>query len=205
LRGALILAGGRSKRFGRNKAFAKLGGRPLLLHVLDAAIDVADEVLVAIGREGNAASYARLVPESVRVLKDRMIAKSALVGMVTGFQVMKSEYSLVLSCDTPFAKRRVLEFLFERATGSDGIVPRWMDGRLEPLQSVYRVTAALPAAKIALSKRDFRNVDMINKLRRVRYVPVGSIRRLDSHLITFFNVNTRADLRHAEIIYRSNR
>lgn len=205
MRGALVLAGGRSERFGGNKALAKLAGRPLLLHVLDGAMGVADEVLVAIGREDRAASYARLVPKSVVVLKDRMREKSPLVGIVTGFQAMKSDYSLVLSCDTPFAKPHVLEFLFERAGGSDAAIPRWPNGDLEPLQSVYRVRSALPAARLALSERGFRNVDMIRRLGKVTYIPVSEIKRFDRDLITFFNVNTRTDLRHAETIHGSIR
>jgi molybdopterin-guanine dinucleotide biosynthesis protein A len=201
VRGALVLAGGRSRRFGRNKAFVKLGGRPLLLHVLDAAMDVADEIVVAIGREHHVDSYAGLVPESVRVLRDTMREKSPLVGIIAGFEVMKSEYSLVLSCDTPFAKQRVLEYLFKRAAGSDAAIPRWTSGGLEPLQSVYGVRSALPAAKVALSERGFRNVDMIKRLRRVTYIPVSVLKRFDSDLITFFNVNTRTDLRRANRIY----
>jgi molybdopterin-guanine dinucleotide biosynthesis protein A len=201
MRGALILTGGRSRRFGRNKALVKLGGKPLLLHVVDAAMDVADEIVVAIGREHQVDSYTGLVPESVRVLRDAMQEKSPLVGIITGFEVMKSEYSLVLSNDTPFAKQRVLEYLFKRAAGSDAAIPRWMSGGLEPLQSVYRVRSALPAAKVALSERGFRNVDMIKRLRRVTYIPVSVLKRLDSDLITFFNVNTRSDLRRANRIY----
>jgi molybdopterin-guanine dinucleotide biosynthesis protein A len=204
LRGALILAGGRSRRFGKNKAFLKLGGRPLLLHVLDAAMDAADEVLVAIGREHRVDSYTRLVPESVRVLRDRTHEKSPLVGIITGFQVMKSEYSLVLSCDTPFAKKRVLEYVFKRAAGSDAAIPRWMSGALEPLQAAYRVRSVLPAAKVALSEGGFRNVDMIKRLRRVTYVPVDVLKRFDRNLITFFNVNTRTDLQRANRIRRSD-
>jgi molybdopterin-guanine dinucleotide biosynthesis protein A len=204
VRGALVLAGGRSKRFGRNKALVRLGERPLLLHVLDAAMEVADEIVVAIAREQHTDSYSGLVPESVRVLRDRIHEKSPLVGIITGFQVMKSEYSLVLSCDTPFAKRRVLEYVFKRAAGSDAAIPRWMNGRLEPLQSVYRVRSALQAAKLALSERGFRNVDMINRLRRVTYIPVGVLKRFDNDLITFFNVNTRTDLRRANRIHSSD-
>jgi molybdopterin-guanine dinucleotide biosynthesis protein A len=182
----------------------KFGGRPLLLHVLDVAMDVADEIVVAIGREHHVDSYTGLVPESVRVLRDTMREKSPLVGMITGFEVMKSEYSLVLSCDTPFAKTRVLEFLFKRAAGSDAAIPRWRSGGLEPLQSVYMVRSALPAAKLALSERGFRNVDMIKRLRRVTYVPVSVLKRFDSDLVTFFNVNTRANLRRANRIHSSD-
>jgi len=204
LRGALVLAGGKSERFGRNKAFVKLAGRPLVLHILETAMEIADEVVLAIGREGRTASYSKIVPEPVRVFKDRMREKSPLVGIVTGFQAMKSEYSLVLSCDTPFAKRTVLEFLFEKANGSDAAVPKWPNGDIEPLQSVYRVRPSLLAAKLALSELRFRNLHMIERLRKVKYVPIRDVRKIDKDLITFFNVNTLADLRRAEALHGSN-
>jgi len=205
LRGALVLAGGRSKRFGGNKALAKLAGRPLLLHVLDQAVRVADEVVVAIGRGDNAAPYSRIAPKSVRILKDRMRDKSPLVGIATGFEAMRSEYSLILSCDTPFARERVLEFLFEKASGSDAAIPIWPNGDIEPLQSVYKSKPAVDGAKLALAERGFRNVDMIKRLGKVTYVPVADIRRFDDDLVTFFNLNTRADLQRAETIYQSIR
>lgn len=204
MRGALVLAGGKSERFGRNKAFVKLAGRPLVLHILETAMEIADEVVLAIGREGRTASYSKIVPEPVRVFKDRMREKSPLVGIVTGFQAMKSEYSLVLSCDTPFAKRTVLEFLFEKANGSDAAVPKWPNGDIEPLQSVYRVRPSLLAAKLALSELRFRNLHMIERLRKVKYVPIRDVRKIDKDLITFFNVNTLADLRRAEALHGSN-
>jgi molybdopterin-guanine dinucleotide biosynthesis protein A len=204
LRGALVLAGGKSTRFGRNKALVKLAGRPLVLHILEAAMEIADEVALAIGREDHTTSYSRIVPDSVSVFKDQMREKSPLVGIVRGFQAMKSEYSLVLSCDTPFAKRAVLEFLFEKANGSDAAVPKWPNGDIEPLQSVYQVKPSLLAAKLALSENRFRNLHMIELLGKVVYVPVRDLRQLDKELITFFNVNTKADLRRAEALYDSN-
>lgn len=194
------LAGGRSQRFGRNKAFVTLAGKSLLLHVLEGAMNLAQEVVVAIGREDNVASYASIVRESVRVLNDTMREKSPLVGIVTAFQVMNSEYSLVLSCDTPLVNQRVLGLLFERTTGSDAAIPRWPDGEIEPLQSVYRVAPALPAAVLALGQHRFRNVNMIQRLGKVTYLPVEDIKHFDSSLTTFFNVNIESDLRQAEKI-----
>ena len=104
LKGALILAGGKSTRFGTDKAQAELGGRPLIAHVLRAASRVAGEVVVAIGRESCVDVYDKLLPSTAHIVKDRLRVKSPLVGILTGFQIMKSEYSIVLSCDIPFVK-----------------------------------------------------------------------------------------------------
>jgi molybdopterin-guanine dinucleotide biosynthesis protein A len=95
----------------------KLAGRALVFHILETTMEVADEVVVAVGREGRTASYSRIVPEPARVFKDRTRERSLLVGIATDFQAIKSEYSLVLSCDTPFAKRTVLKFLSRKQIG----------------------------------------------------------------------------------------
>ncbi len=205
LKGALILAGGKSTRFGSNKALVKLGEKPLIAHVVDMTLNLADEVVVAIGRESNVVVYRKLLPKSVMVVKDRMRAKSPLVGIVTGLQVMKSGYSVVLSCDTPFAKDDVLQLLFKRAVHSDAAIPKWLNGDIEPLQSVYRVKSAIPAARLALHQQEFRLVDMIKRLNSVTYIPVQEIKRIDADLVTFFNINTQSNLRHAAAIYASNR
>jgi molybdopterin-guanine dinucleotide biosynthesis protein A len=197
LKGALILAGGKSTRFRGNKALARLRGKPLIDYVAHTAAQVADEVVVAIGRESGINVYRKLLPTSVHIIQDQLREKSPLVGIVTGFQAMKSEYSVVLSCDTPFVKDDVLKLLFKKAVRSDAAIPKWPNGDIEPLQSIYKIKSAIPAAKRALSKHEFRNSDMIKRLTKVTYVPVQEIRRVDETLITFFNVNKRADLRRA--------
>jgi len=204
MKGALILAGGESTRFAGNKALAMLGESPLISHVVSRAVRAAEEVTVAIGKQNHIAIYRRLLPNSVQIVKDQFDAKSPLVGILTGFQAMKSEYSVVLSCDTPFVKKDVLELLFKRAIHLDAAIPKWANGDIEPLQSVYKVRSAIPAAKLALHCREFRIVDMIKRLKRVTYVPVREIKRIDRDLITFFNVNTRSDLKRAAVIYSSN-
>ena len=205
MKGGLVLAGGKSTRFGINKALARLGEKPLIAHVVDRALHVADEIVVAIGRESNTAVYRKLLPKSAQVVKDRLRAKSPLVGILTGFQVMKSGYSVVLSCDTPFVKDDVLKLLFKRAVHADAAVPKWANGDIEPLQSVYKVRSVIPAAKLALHRQEFRIVDMIKRLDRVTYVPVREIKRIDRDLTTFFNVNTQSDFRRAATIHASNR
>ena len=204
MKGALVLTGGKSTRFGRNKALAELNGKPLVTHVAHTAAQVAGEVVVAIGRESSIYVYKKLLPASAHIVKDRFRVKTPLVGILTGFQEMQSEYSAVLSCDTPFVKRDVLRLLFRKAARSDAAIPKWPNGDIEPLQAVYKVRSAIPAAKLALSRHEFRNVDMIKRLSRVTYVPVREIKRIDRGLITFLNINRASDLRRAETLLASH-
>jgi len=77
------------------------------------------------------------------------------------------------------------------------------NGEIEPLQSVYKVKPACAAAFTALEQRGFRNLDMIRQLERVTYVQIADLKRFDPTLMTFYNLNSQADLERAKVIYRS--
>jgi len=199
-RSAVILAGGYSERFGRPKAFVELMGKPLILHVYDEIRKLADEVLVVVSPKDRVDPFSRLFNSSVRIVIDNGAVHSPLVGTLTGLKRASGEYSLLLPCDTPFLSNKVLSLLFDLCNGFDLTIPRWPNGYIEPLQAVYHTGFATHAAKTALSKgrKDMRS--MISLLAKVRYVSTIVLEELDPRLNTFFNVNTRADLRKAERI-----
>jgi len=197
----VILAGGYSKRFGRPKAFIELTGKPLISHVYDKARKLSDEVLIVISPKDQVESFSRLFNGKVSVVIDNGAVHSPLVGTLAGFDRASGEYSLLLPCDTPFLSDKVLSLLFDICNGFDLTVPRWPNGYIEPLQAIYHTRSAARAAKTALSKggRDMRS--MISLLRRVRYLSTIILEELDPRLNTFFNVNTRSDLRKAERMF----
>jgi len=93
----------------------------------------------------------------------------------------------------------VIELLFRRASNADAAIPRWNRQSIEPLQAVYRRVATLKAASETLAPTDLSLEDMIRKLGRVVYVSVeDEIARIDRGLSTFFNINTREDMKVAE-------
>jgi len=196
--GALILAGGKSKRMKENKALIKLGAKPLLLHVTERIRGLTQETVVVIGKNDNLADYKSFLPSSVTILKDTVTGMGPLAGILTGMQKMRSEYAVILPCDSPFIKKEVLTYLFKMAQGADAAIPRWPNGNIEPLHAVYRVSATIPAAKAALERRELFILDMIKRLDRVVYVGTEEIRKIDEELMTFFNINTQEDLILAE-------
>lgn len=197
MRGAVVLAGGTSKRLGGNKALIRLGDRPLLLHVVERVSELVSETVVVIGARDDADRYASVLPSTVMVLKDVVEGKGPLAGVLTGMQGTRSNHVLVLPCDSPFVKREVLRYLFESVEGSDAAVPRWPNGNIEPLHAVYRASSAAPAARDALGRGELFIRDMIRRLERVVYVDTETIRGLDPGLTTFFNINSQEDLQAA--------
>lgn len=138
-RSAVILAGGRSRRFGDgDKALADLAGRPFFVRVVEAARTVADEVIVSCRRDQVDRFEDRLGSTSVDAfVEDRFDDAGPLAGIQTGFDAASGPYTALIACDMPLVDPGVLESLFRQADGTDGAVPRHPDGRLEPVQAVY--------------------------------------------------------------------
>lgn len=200
-RTAIVLAGGRSSRFGSNKALQVLAGKPLISHVAERLSNVADEALVVIGRGESSAEYRAILPSSVKVINDESDVKNPLVGIMAGLHAAKTDYAAILACDIPFVNEAVIELLFRCAVNADAAIPRWNGGRIEPLEAVYRRFSTLHAAQEALTQEDPSQREMINRLARVVYVSVeDEVRSTDPTLRTFFNVNTREDITVAERI-----
>ena len=84
----------------------------------------------------------------------------------------------------------------------NAVIPRWPNGYIEPLQAVYRTDKALKASEEAVENGRMDMRSMIRGLRRVRYVSTIVIREIDPELDTFMNINSRFDLRRAELILK---
>jgi molybdopterin-guanine dinucleotide biosynthesis protein A len=199
---AIILAGGFSKRFGKEKGLVSLGGKPLILHVTEKVASFVDEYVIVVSSEVQKEKLRRALPAESRVVVDFLQVRSPLVGTLTGLENVSGEYVLVLPCDSPFVSGPVISLLLELCVGKAAVIPRWTNGYIEPLQAVYSVDLAKASAKKALEdgKLDMRS--MIKKLRGVRYVSTIVLRQLDPQLLTFFNVNTPIDLKRAELILK---
>jgi molybdopterin-guanine dinucleotide biosynthesis protein A len=193
------LAGGQSSRFGSNKAIQLLAGKPLVRHVVERVSEATEEVVVVVGRGEPTAEYYAVLPNGVRVVNDNLQGKSPLVGIATGLSAAESDYAAIVACDIPFVNDKVIELLFRRASNADAAIPRWNRQSIEPLQAVYRRVPTLKAASETLAPADLSLEDMIRKLGRVVYVSVeDEIARIDRGLSTFFNINTREDMKVAE-------
>jgi len=199
---AVILAGGFSRRFGRDKGLVVLAGKPLILHVIDRVSKVVDEVLVVVSSEEQKNKFETILEEKANLVIDKDDSQSPLVGAITGFESANAEYSLLLPCDNPLVSTQIVQFLLDMCTNKSAAIPRWPSGYIEPLQAVYRTESALTAAKTALKQGKMNMRSMIDNLRGVRYVSTMVLEQLEPDLLTFFNVNTPQDLKKAESILK---
>ena len=199
--GVIILAGGEGNRIGGNKPFMKLDGRSLISYVLEVTSKVSNEAVVVVGRD-KLKCFEALLPKDVKVAMDITSGRGPLIGVYSGLKHLRSEYAVVLPCDSPFIHEGVLKYLISRAEDMDAVIPLWPNGYIEPLHSIYKVSTALKASEAAIEKEDFRIYNMIERLERTIYIPVEKVKKFDPELLTFFNINSVEDLKRAEAILK---
>jgi Molybdopterin-guanine dinucleotide biosynthesis protein A len=188
----VVLAGGKSERMGRDKAFLVHRGKPFVFLVVRSALEVAEKVVVCIGNK-NKEDFLRVLPNGVLVVNDSVNFGTPLSGIFTGFTLLKQGYCAVVACDMPLLKKQLLVHLFELAKGYDAAVPLWKDGALEPLLAVYRIEATLSAIKHAVKRGEFSPRQVVLHLKNVRYVDIEELRAVDPKLESFLNINTPED------------
>ena len=193
MRAALVLAGGRSTRFGdRDKAVAELAGTPMIRRVVDRIAGVVDEVVIncrADQVDGIADAFddSEFSPEFAI---DRDPDEGPMAGIARGLEAVAAEYTFVVACDMPFVDPDFAAFLFERAVGHDAAVPR-PDEWYQTTQAVYRTEPMAAACRRALDRGDHRIVVPLNDLDEV-VVGADEIERVATPE-TFENVNTREE------------
>lgn len=201
----IVLAGGLSERFGQDKCLKELAGKPLVVHVVDRVLHVAEERVVVVRSEDQQSALSRLPELKARIVVDKYENRSPLVGALTGFESVKAECALLLPCDAAFVSPKIAALLLDLCVNRGAVIPRWPDGKIEPLQAAYNVKLAQNAARMALNEGKRDMLAMIAHLRRVRYISTLVLRQYDEKLTTFFNINTVEDWKRAESMLKESR
>jgi molybdopterin-guanine dinucleotide biosynthesis protein A len=196
-RTAVVLAGGRSTRFGdEDKAVADLAGTPMIRRVVDRVAPVVDAVVINCRAAQRAAIADALDGAAVPVTfaEDDYPDEGPMAGMATGLRAVAGEYALVVACDMPFVDADFVDYLFERAAGHDAAVPR-PDQWFETTHAVYRAAAMAEACEAALERGDERIVAPLFDLDFVVVEATEVAEHGTRH--TFENCNTREDFADA--------
>lgn len=159
-----ILAGGRSSRFGSEKAFALLGGRPLIAHVVEAVRPWASAVTVVTGRAG---SFDRI---GLRTIPDLLPQRGPLGGLHAALVDSAGQHAephaktdsaahgidakthlLLCACDQPGINPGLIEPLVAGTTSGALAAAYRENQRWQPLPGVYAL-ALLPRVEAMLTE-----------------------------------------------------
>ncbi len=170
----------------------------LLEYVLNSVWTVADQIFLIFNHAPDLKLIEDIAPFGVKIIL-RPNDDSVLAAMSTGIEASKSEMCCVILGNSPFIVPNLLFKLFQSAIGYDAAIPRWLDGRIEPLFAVYRRKAFLRAAGI--NKEAATPYDIVNGLYAIRYIDIEKeLKRLDPDLNSFFRINGDNDISKARNI-----
>ncbi len=195
---AIVLAGGMSRRLGRNKALEAVGGRPLILRVLDRLSAVSGRAVAVVNDEQRASDLG--LPSWVRPVVDEYPDTGSLGGIYTGLANLETEWGFVVACDMPFLNTGLLRLILSQREDSDVVIPV-LDGRPEPTHAAYS-KVCLPHIRRKLASGKLKITGFFDSV-RVKYVEEPEVLALDPDLLSFFNVNTQKDLDRAHELVSS--
>jgi molybdopterin-guanine dinucleotide biosynthesis protein A len=190
----LVLAGGQSRRMGRDKALLDVGGVPMIRRVLDALRSVCVDVIIVTKMPETYHDFG------ARVVADEHPQQAPLAGLCTGLGAAATPWVFAAACDLPMLSAAAVRHLAALAPGYDAVVP-YVEGRWHPLHAVYATTvravfeSRLRAGALTLT-------DALGAL-RVRAVDAGELAASDPGLPTLRNINT--DLEYRALVARQAR
>jgi molybdenum cofactor guanylyltransferase len=184
----VVLAGGRSSRFGRDKALELWQGRTLLEHALSSLEGCAERFIVG----GTSERYGFA---GVPIHADLEPYQGSLYGLARALELAQSDRVAVMACDMPGLTREFWEFMINLEPAQI-VIPENTDGFLEPLAAIY-ARSCLPAIRAALKNNQLRMTGWHDGLE----VRVISWTQLETQFgpNLFQNLNTPTDLKKADL------
>jgi molybdopterin-guanine dinucleotide biosynthesis protein A len=201
--GGIVLAGGRSTRMGRSKAWLPVGDRTMLETVVGAiaaglraaagakasnivAAPAAAAPIVVVGAPGQDLPEAG---EPVLRVDDDIEGEGPLRGMAAGFAALqgRAEAAFVSSCDVPLLRPALVARMIA-LLGDDDIAVPVVEGLHHPLAAVYRIEV-LETVRDLLA-RQMRRPSFLFERRLTRLVPAAELEAADPRLDSLKNFNT---------------
>ena len=187
----VILAGGLNTRFsGKDKAFIQVGGRLILDRLFDIFSGLFKEIILVTN------DPLKYLAWDLKITTDIIQLRSSLTGIHAGLFFTTHPYAFFTACDAPFLKKELIETIIGHIEpGVDVVIPETTEG-LEPLCAVYSKHCLNPVEQ-SLGQKKLKIQQFFKKVRTKRILE-KNLRNNDPELISFFNINTPADLDLAE-------
>ncbi len=183
-----ILAGGRSRRMGRDKATLPFKNRPLITYVHGIVRQVLSEILIV------SKHHTAIEGIDSPIVRDITPKESSLVGIASALLYARTDYVFVVGCDMPFIRKETIRHMIDCINGEDILIPHTTAG-YEPLHSIYS-RSCLPHMLRAIDRGKTKITDLLPFL-SVKLIEEPQL-FLNRGVSIFTNVNTEEDLTLAE-------
>jgi molybdopterin-guanine dinucleotide biosynthesis protein A len=185
----IILAGGKSSRYGMNKALVEINGVRLIERVISVMESIFEHLIIITNTPHD---YAYL---QLPMYEDLIKGLGPLGGILTGLEAISDDAGFIVACDMPFLKADLVRYMVDIRADYYAVVPK-ITWKIEALHALYN-KRCLPAIRELIESQEYQAIKFFDRI-RVRYVEEDEIRASDPHLRSFFNVNSPRELLDAE-------
>ena len=110
IKSCIILCGGKSSRMGRDKGSMIIQDKPMIKHILSTLNHQINEAIIVLNNQDRISKYSKFInPEdytyTITFVEDEIKDKGPMPGIMTGLSHIKSNYALVLPCDSQNKKK----------------------------------------------------------------------------------------------------
>jgi molybdopterin-guanine dinucleotide biosynthesis protein A len=183
---AIILAGGESKRMGRDKAALPFDGATLMQSVIANVSPLFAQTLVSVRQ--------LRVDVALPQICDRGADGGPLVGLISTLDAVSTPWAFVVACDMPFVAPALVTHLASLRAEHQAVVPQ-VNEHAQPLAAFY-ARAALPLLQRSLAGGNKSVIGALKSL-DVRYVEADELLQYDPSLRSFFDLDTPQDYQAA--------
>ncbi|MBI4681533.1 MAG: molybdenum cofactor guanylyltransferase [Nitrospirae bacterium] len=180
-----ILAGGENTRMPVLKSFIEVRGQK----IIERNIKITNQLFKENFIVTNQPEYYSYL--GAPLLGDVYNVRGPITGIFTSLLNSSSNWVFISACDMPFLNIKLIEYMALKRDNKDAVIPM-LKGKAEPLFAFYskRLLGAMEKAVLTGRKslRDF----LRNK--RVQYITIEEIRKIDTHAASFANLNSPEDI-----------
>jgi molybdopterin-guanine dinucleotide biosynthesis protein A len=185
----VILAGGKSGRFGKNKALVEIHGTRLIERVVGVLESIFKNVIL-ISNTPHEYEYLQ-IPTYEDIIK----GLGPIGGLQTGLTVIEDDAGFFVACDMPFLNKDLIHYMIESKGSYDGVVPR-MDWKIEALHAIF-TKSCLPAVNQSIISGKYQLITFLDKV-HINYIDEDKIKIFDPELRSFININRPHQLDFAQ-------
>jgi molybdenum cofactor guanylyltransferase len=179
----IILSGGKSSRFGVDKALYLYHEKRMVDYALEVVQPFCDELIVSTNKRGHS------LFAGIRNVPDIYSDCGPLGGIHAGLLQSENEHNLIVGCDLPCLHPDLFRALINHKQGYQVVIPMHQEFK-EPMASYFH-KSTLPVIEDALKQKNVRILDVIPLL-HTRFLNVEKMPFYSSKLFT--NINSLRDI-----------
>ena len=180
----IILAGGKSTRFGSDKALFEYKGKKLVEYSIETIKTLSDTILLSTN------SPEKFDFTGLQTVTDIYPVCGPVAGIHACLQQSKTEHNLIIGCDLPWLDPRLFRLLLEKNPGFQVVIPSH-NGHYETMASYYHKSCAGHLEQ-ALQNKQYKVLDAIASLKTL-YAEIQNEEFYSERL--FSNINYLRDIR----------